>query len=60
MRVDKIPCSMCCVPMTLKIIRGEHKTTTIDMIGDKDWGDWNFEDGVRGPLILHGRICQEL
>ena len=60
MRVDKIPCSMCCVSMTFMIIRGYHKTTTIDMIGDKDWGEWNFEDGVRGALILRVRIRQEL
>ena len=46
--------------MTLKFIRGEHETTTIDVIGAKDWGGWDFKDGVRGALILRVRIRQEL
>ena len=59
LRVDKMPFSMCCVPMTWTIRNGDHKTTTIDMIRAKDWGDWDYKDGVRGALILRVRIRQE-
>ena len=47
LRVDKMLCSMCCVPMTLNIIKGEHKSTTINMIGTNGCADSDVKDGVR-------------